>query len=89
LIAHSIHQAGRLGSKGHLDATEFGQKCAKLATKTSVPIALDRVEWRGHGKRGTLVQVDTADDWSHVKWDHSGPVLIHLFELRRTGENEG
>jgi hypothetical protein len=54
-----------------------------------VPLVGDRVEWRGHGKRGTLVQVDTADDWSHVKWDHSGPVLIHLFELRRTGENEG
>ena len=43
----------------------------------------DRCEWRGHGNRGTLIQVDTDDNWSQVKWDHGGPVLIHLFELRK------
>ena len=30
----------QLGSKGHLDPTEFATRCAVLATKTSVPIAL-------------------------------------------------
>ena len=30
----------QLGSKGHLDAKEFATRCAVLATKTSVPIAL-------------------------------------------------
>lgn len=43
----------------------------------------DRVEWRGHGNRGTLVQVDTDDRWSSVKWGHAGPIIIHLFELRK------
>jgi hypothetical protein len=43
----------------------------------------DRVEWRGYSDRGTLMQVDTDDNWSHVKWDRGGPVLIHLFELRK------
>ena len=43
----------------------------------------DRVERRGFGERGTLVQVDTDDLWSCVKWDRTGPVLIHLFELRK------
>jgi hypothetical protein len=43
----------------------------------------DRVEWRGHGDRGTLLQVDTTNDWASVKWDRGGPVLIHLFELRK------
>ncbi len=43
----------------------------------------DRVEWRGHGNRGTLTQVDTDDYWSLVTWDHGGPVIIHLFELRK------
>lgn len=43
----------------------------------------DRVEWRGHDKRGQLVQVDTEDNWSHVQWDNGGPVLVHLFELRK------
>lgn len=42
----------------------------------------DRVEWRGRGARGTLVQVD-ADDWSHVRWDDRGPLLVHLFELSK------
>ena len=49
-----------------------------------VPDVGDRVEWRGHGNRGTLVQVDTSCDWASVKWDQGvGPVLIHLFELRK------
>jgi hypothetical protein len=43
----------------------------------------DRVEWCGHGDRGTLVAVDTDDYWSQVKWDNGGPVLIHLFELKK------
>lgn len=43
----------------------------------------DRVEWRGHGNKGTLVNVDTSNDWCSVNWDNGGPVLIHLFELRR------
>lgn len=44
----------------------------------------DRVEMRGHPqRRGTLVQVDTDDNWSHVKWDHAGLVLVHLFELKK------
>ena len=43
----------------------------------------DRVEWRGHGNKGILLQVDTCDDWAHVKWERGGPVLIHLFELRK------
>jgi hypothetical protein len=43
----------------------------------------DRVERRGFGERGTLVQVDTENWWSSVKWDHTGPVLIQLFELRK------
>src|SRR6266700_803381 len=30
----------QLGSKGHLDTKEFATRCAGLATKTSVPIAL-------------------------------------------------
>ena len=45
----------------------------------------DRVEWRGHGNVGTLMQVDTNDHWSSVKWDHGGPVIVHLFELKRIG----
>jgi hypothetical protein len=48
----------------------------------------DRVEWRGHPNRGTLVQVDSDDNWSQVKWDqNTGPVLIHLFELRKLGDD--
>jgi hypothetical protein len=47
------------------------------------PVIGERVEWRGHGKRGTLVNVDTDNYWSSVKWDTEGPVIIHLFELRR------
>ena len=43
----------------------------------------DRVEWRGHSERGTLAQVDTEKDWCTVNWDHGGPVIIHLFELRK------
>jgi hypothetical protein len=47
----------------------------------------DRVEMRGRrDQRGTLVQVDTDDQWSHVKWDTSGPVLVHLFELRKIND---
>jgi len=43
----------------------------------------DRVQWRGHPNCGTLRQVDTSNDWSQVDWDHGGPVIIHLFELRK------
>ena len=43
----------------------------------------DRVERRGFGQRGVLEQVDSTNDWASVKWDHTGPVLIHLFELRK------
>jgi hypothetical protein len=43
----------------------------------------DRVEWRGHENRGILVQVDTNNYWCNVNWDYSGPVLVHLFELRK------
>ena len=43
----------------------------------------DRVERRGFGQRGTLVQVDTDDSWCQVAWEHGGPVLIHLHELRK------
>lgn len=46
----------------------------------------DRVQWRGHENRGTLRQVDTDDYWSHVDWDHGGPVLIHLFELKKIND---
>lgn len=43
----------------------------------------DRCEWRGYGDRGTLVMVDTDNNWCSVKWDRSGPVIIHLYELRK------
>ena len=43
----------------------------------------DRVEWRGHGNRGTLVMVDTDDNWCQCRWDRNGPVLIHLYELKK------
>ena len=44
----------------------------------------DRVERRGFGVKGTLMQVDTTNDWASVSWDQGvGPVLIHLFELRK------
>jgi hypothetical protein len=44
----------------------------------------DRVERRGFGQRGLLEQVDSTNDWACVRWDHGvGPVLIHLFELRK------
>lgn len=43
----------------------------------------DRVEWRGHGDRGTLTTVDTDDRLAIVKWDHDGPSLIELDELRK------
>jgi hypothetical protein len=46
----------------------------------------DRVERRGFGQRGKLVQIDTADDWCHVDWEHGGPVLIHLFELKKISD---
>jgi hypothetical protein len=48
----------------------------------------DRVEWRGHRNRGELVQVDTDDYWCHVKWINDGPVLVHLFELRKIKPGE-
>jgi hypothetical protein len=54
-----------------------------LKKPKDTPSIGDRVEWRGHGNRGLLVQVDTEDHWSHVKWDPAGPVLIHLFELKK------
>jgi hypothetical protein len=43
----------------------------------------DRVQWRGHSNMGLLVQVDTEDHWAHVQWEKGGPILIHLFELRK------
>jgi hypothetical protein len=60
-----------------------------MAKKPKVaPDIGDRVEWRGRGNSGTLVQVDSDDYWSHVKWDNGGPVLIHLFELRKIGHGQ-
>ena len=46
----------------------------------------DRCEFRSTGARGKLMQVDTDDDWCSVKWDHSGPVIVHLFELKKIRE---
>jgi hypothetical protein len=44
----------------------------------------DRVEWRGHGNIGILEQVDSTNDWATVRWQQGvGPVLIHLFELKK------
>jgi hypothetical protein len=65
-----------------LAAIESAEKAMAKKPKDAPEIG-DRVERKGFGERGTLVQVDTDDYWSHVKWDHSGPVLIHLFELRK------
>jgi hypothetical protein len=50
-----------------------------------VPEVGDRVEWRGHANRGVLEQVDSDDNWAHVRWTQGGvgPVLIHLVELRK------
>lgn len=48
-----------------------------------VPDIGDRVEMRGSGLRGTLINTDTDNDWSSVKWDTSGPTVVHLFELRK------
>jgi hypothetical protein len=53
-----------------------------------VPEIGDRVEWRGHGDRGTLVAVDTDNYWAQVNWDNGGPVLIHLFELKKLAERD-
>jgi hypothetical protein len=43
----------------------------------------DRVQWRGHPNFGILEQIDTENDWCHVRWQNGGPVLIHLFELKK------
>lgn len=43
----------------------------------------DRCQWRGHPNIGKLVQVDSEDNWSHVEWENGGPVLVHLYELRK------
>jgi hypothetical protein len=60
-----------------------GEEVKPAKKPKDAPEVGDRVERRGFYQRGTLVQVDTDDYWSHVKWDHMGPVLIHLFELRK------
>ena len=52
-------------------------------TPKDLPEIGDRCEWRGHGNRGRLEMVDTERDWCTVKWERGGPVLIHLFELKR------
>lgn len=49
----------------------------------------DRCEMRDRSRRGRLVQVDTENNWCSVKWDGSGPVLVHLYELRKIVDDVG
>jgi len=49
----------------------------------------DRVQLRGNPAIGgslpvgTLKNVDTESYWARVKWDAGGPVICHLFELKK------
>ncbi len=43
----------------------------------------DRVQLRGSHMQGVLQQVNVENDWASVKWDVRGPVICHLFELKK------
>lgn len=46
------------------------------------PSLNDRVVLRKTGATGKLVQHNT-NDWCRVEWDEDGPLICHLFELRK------
>ena len=49
----------------------------------------DRVSMKYRGEKifGVIEQVNTSNDWTCVKWDRIGPVVCHLFELRKASDN--